>query len=553
MRIDSFSIENFKSIKKIEINNLKEINIFIGKNNAGKSNIMEILRRIFAESVFPRKIPNLKLLQDRKARYYFDQSKPFRFKVKYSIKESEIQDLDLHGYRIRLNEDKHAMLEGFFDGNRVFYRLQTDKGDYGIEPQKQIKPEVLFYNLPHEDNIKRSLIHIPASRPIGYDEGVSTDFKIKKDFHPVEIRQALNALQMGDKNKRRKAHSFLDILEKLDLFTERPDIFVEDAKVDIYEYFGDEKFLLNMKGSGTQLLIYPLFKIFYFNRDYFTIEEPEIHCHHSLQRKILEFIEEEAEGRQFFISTHSPTFVKASSKISLYLVYQVADEEDHTKIETKVKYIEGPEEFYLITRELGIKFSDILLNKKIIFVEGISDKEFYNSIIERLEDIPNQAIFVPSSGSNIKHYAGLIYFLLNLNVTHELFILIDSDKKAKSEKVQEIVDFVRKNNPDITESQIELLKNSIFILEKKAIESYIDYYQLELIEEIYGIRREDIIEFYSEIPEEKRWRLNNLKKLLRKFHKKYRKREHVGPFIDGMAKSHIDPELTNLLKRLLRD
>ncbi|NVM30050.1 MAG: hypothetical protein HWN65_14500 [Candidatus Helarchaeota archaeon] len=170
-----------------------------------------------------------------------------------------------------------------------------------------------------------------------------------------------------------------------------------------------------------------------------------------------------------------------------------------------------------------------------------------------MEDIPNQAIFIPSSGSNIKNYAGLIYFLLNLNVTHELFIIIDSDKKAKSEKVQEIVDFVRKKNPDITESQIELLENSIFVLEKKAIESYINFYQLELIEKIYGIERDDIIDFYSEIPEDKRGKLKNLKKLLRVFGKKFRKRKHIGPFIDGMAKSHIDPELTDLLKRLIRD
>ncbi len=39
----SFKIENFRGIKKCELTELKRINIFLGKNNCGKSSILEAI------------------------------------------------------------------------------------------------------------------------------------------------------------------------------------------------------------------------------------------------------------------------------------------------------------------------------------------------------------------------------------------------------------------------------------------------------------------------------------------------------------------------------
>ncbi len=41
--ISDIEIKNFKSIKKVELNNCSRINVFIGKPNVGKSNILEAL------------------------------------------------------------------------------------------------------------------------------------------------------------------------------------------------------------------------------------------------------------------------------------------------------------------------------------------------------------------------------------------------------------------------------------------------------------------------------------------------------------------------------
>ncbi len=41
--LEHISIENFKSIKHLQIDNLNRINLFIGRSNVGKSNIIEAL------------------------------------------------------------------------------------------------------------------------------------------------------------------------------------------------------------------------------------------------------------------------------------------------------------------------------------------------------------------------------------------------------------------------------------------------------------------------------------------------------------------------------
>ena len=47
MRIKSFTIKNYRSIKELKIDNLNPVNVFFGKNNVGKSNILRALHLAF--------------------------------------------------------------------------------------------------------------------------------------------------------------------------------------------------------------------------------------------------------------------------------------------------------------------------------------------------------------------------------------------------------------------------------------------------------------------------------------------------------------------------
>jgi AAA15 family ATPase/GTPase len=47
MKIEAFTIRNYRSIKELKINNSNPVNVFFGKNNVGKSNILRGLHLAF--------------------------------------------------------------------------------------------------------------------------------------------------------------------------------------------------------------------------------------------------------------------------------------------------------------------------------------------------------------------------------------------------------------------------------------------------------------------------------------------------------------------------
>ena len=49
MKIDSLYIENFKSIKSVHIEEVDNAFILVGKNNAGKSSVIDAIRAVLGE------------------------------------------------------------------------------------------------------------------------------------------------------------------------------------------------------------------------------------------------------------------------------------------------------------------------------------------------------------------------------------------------------------------------------------------------------------------------------------------------------------------------
>ena len=104
-------------------------------------------------------------------------------------------------------------------------------------------------------------------------------------------------------------------------------------------------FLVN-EGSGTNQLVTILAKIFQHNKNFICIDEPEIHLHPSLVRKLANAfvdITTDMEEKQFLVSTHSEHFVQAlmtnvaQGKINAddVKIYHLTMTNDGTKIESQ--------------------------------------------------------------------------------------------------------------------------------------------------------------------------------------------------------------------------
>ncbi len=109
---------------------------------------------------------------------------------------------------------------------------------------------------------------------------------------------------------------------------------------------GRQNYLVN-EGSGTNQLVTLLTKIFQFNKELICIDEPEIHLHPSMIRKLAgAFVAastDSQEMKQFLVSTHSEHFVQAlltnvaqrKIKPEDVKIYHLTMTENGTKIEAQ--------------------------------------------------------------------------------------------------------------------------------------------------------------------------------------------------------------------------
>ena len=109
MKIKSIYIKNYKSIKEARIENLGDFNVFIGKNNRGKSNILKALDLFFNwrdsrdyDEVLREKPGNQKFdptqkfdatTKDYRLLFGQKQGGVIKINVKLELSQSEIREL----------------------------------------------------------------------------------------------------------------------------------------------------------------------------------------------------------------------------------------------------------------------------------------------------------------------------------------------------------------------------------------------------------------------------------------------------------------------------
>ena len=129
--ITSLNIQHFRSIENIELK-LEQINVFVGQNGAGKSNIIDAFR--FIRDAIETGLDQA--VADRHGMTHGRQWSPNRpydvsLNVKFRIFQGEYSLIGIFGFTISSSKDQHSVKRELFDN--TYEEFELFKSKRGVE------------------------------------------------------------------------------------------------------------------------------------------------------------------------------------------------------------------------------------------------------------------------------------------------------------------------------------------------------------------------------------------------------------------------------------
>jgi predicted ATP-dependent endonuclease of OLD family len=453
MEIINLGIANFKSFDSegILIENLSKLNIFIGKNNSGKSNILKFLylcsKAIHKENEVRSNRYSLLTSEFNKPENYFNGNKK-NPKITISISHKDFpKKLQEYTNKDDLLTFKFDLLTGGIIENSKMLENLNIQQLYSLQNKWSRASKEQLLKLVTENIVERilniffsfvkNIIYIPDFRQITEQEK-DAETNIENGQNIISEISKMQNPELNEFNKKEKFYKIKDFLLKELLEESDASIEITHKKNNIILNLYGPNLPYKSFGTGIHELIIICKVLASYEKSIVCIEEPEIHLHPYLQRKFINLLINKTDNI-YFITTHSNVFLDFNQNISIYHV-------THNRSETSVSHVNSDKKCYSILEDLGYKASDLLQANGIIWIEGPSDRIFLKRWIELLGKD-----FIEGIHYTIMFYGGRLLnhvsmkcqqfltgeFISLLRINRNAMIIIDSDKINPEDPINE--------------------------------------------------------------------------------------------------------------------
>lgn len=267
---------------------------------------------------------------------------------------------------------------------------------------------------------------VPAVRRIG-EPGVSP----APDFSGLGIIDRLAQLQNPPHDQQSHKERFEQINEFLRDVTGTPSATIEIPYArDMILVHAEERTLpLHYLGTGIHEVVILAAAATVLTDALLCIEEPELHLHPTLQKKLLSYLNAQTTN-QYLITTHSSSLLDCWGAS----VFRVR----HDGVQTTITAAASASDVFGVAQDLGYRASDLLQTNCVIWVEGPSDRIYLNYWIRSLapdltEGLHYSVMFY--GGRLLRHLSAndpdVDQFISLRRLNRNLAVLIDSDKTSK--------------------------------------------------------------------------------------------------------------------------
>lgn len=443
MDYNSVKIKEYKLFDEVSLPNLKRLNIIIGKNNCGKSSLIDVIAAAYDDGWYDKikrelgGIVGSAIITEKMARDVFaghhgiGRWNPTNYAKAVAGNEIFFSVSNKHD---TINGSLNvSMLRSY--NNQMINELEG-YWEYGLNDVKTAINRTRFLRLGAERNIVPECVDqinelsVTGEGASNLVRRILTESNFDESIIEIKLLKALNLIFYPDGE-----------FEAIRI----QQISNKDGTWEIYlQEKGRQRIPLSKMGSGLKTIILVLLNLIVIpeispkERYVFAFEEIENNLHPALQRRMFDFLYDYAVNHdtRIYLTTHSHVAINCFYDKEQASLYHIEKQGSNATVKRIESYIDKAE----ILSDLDVKASDLLQSNGIIWVEGPSDRIYIKRWLELFTDNRYKEgqhyQFLYYGGRLLSHYSALEETALDnmisiLTTNRNAAIVLDSDKRKQ--------------------------------------------------------------------------------------------------------------------------